>query len=50
MKEISKPHFKLNKVGLYTVLGGDGAVDMTHTCGVGDLGSIPTAIHQPMCP
>ena len=29
--------------------GGDGAVDMTHSFGVGDLGSIPTVIHQPMC-
>ena len=30
--------------------GGDGAVDMTRAFGVGDLVSIPTAIHQPLCP
>uniref|UniRef100_A0A8C9Y0W7 Nuclear pore complex protein Nup98-Nup96 n=1 Tax=Sander lucioperca TaxID=283035 RepID=A0A8C9Y0W7_SANLU len=29
--------------------GGDGAVGVTHAFGVGDVGSIPTAIHQPMC-
>ena len=31
-------------------LGGDGAADMTHPFGVGDLGSNPTVIQQPMCP
>uniref|UniRef100_A0A8C9WVT2 mitogen-activated protein kinase kinase kinase n=1 Tax=Sander lucioperca TaxID=283035 RepID=A0A8C9WVT2_SANLU len=31
-------------------VGGDGAVAMTHAYGVGEPGSIPTAIHQPLCP
>ena len=35
---------------LLKIQGGDGAVDMTHACGVGDLGSILPAIHQLMCP